>query len=230
MHDSLKQIPSLILEVACGALTQANTHAAFFDPGMEHWGYMSVLNTALAGELFIKAIIAREHPLLIFKDLFHLYDEQGDEMNIKKIIRSGRTYSFEHLPKLLWVAAGERLPDMNNFEKIRQLRNAIQHFCIPENITFLEMKKVSTHFIYNNIDPLIEKHFGLYAIEYCEDQVGYDYLVQYLIGSQVLFSIPDDFGISEIDVEKILSKTSAAYQVEFNKRLTKRGIKNFGRG
>lgn len=230
MHDSLKQIPSLILEVACGALTQANTHAAFFDPGMEHWGYMSVLNAALAGELFIKAIIASEHPLLIFRDFFQLYNEQSDEMDLKEIIQSGRTYSFEHLPKLLWVAAGERLPDINNFQKIRHLRNAIQHFCIPENINMVEMKKISTDFIYNNIDPLIEKHFALYAIEYCEDHVGYDYLVEYLISSQVLFSIPDDFGVSEIDIDEILSKTSPAYQVEFHKRLTKKKIENFGRG
>jgi hypothetical protein len=72
MHSALKQIPSRILRLAKGALAQANTHAVFMDPGNEHWDFMSVLNTAHAGELFLKAMIAKEHPLLIFRDILAL--------------------------------------------------------------------------------------------------------------------------------------------------------------
>jgi hypothetical protein len=52
MHKSIENIPNRILEMAIGALMQANTHAAYFDPGMEHRENMSVLHAALAGELF----------------------------------------------------------------------------------------------------------------------------------------------------------------------------------
>jgi hypothetical protein len=34
MHEELKEIPGRILQVAIGALTQANQHAVYYDPGM----------------------------------------------------------------------------------------------------------------------------------------------------------------------------------------------------
>ncbi|MER8599816.1 hypothetical protein [Mesorhizobium sp. M0955] len=102
---------------------------------MDHWTDMSVLNAAMAGELFIKAIVAKEHPLLIFRDLFQLDDPVNQDLKIEHIIEKGKTYNFEHLAKLLWVATGERLPDLDSFEKLRKARNAIQHFCSPgENV------------------------------------------------------------------------------------------------
>ncbi len=88
MHKVLSSIPERILEQAIGALSQANMHSSFMDPGNEHWGSISVINAAHAGELFIKAIIAKEHPLLIFKDLFNLDDGKGDEIEIVDLIIS----------------------------------------------------------------------------------------------------------------------------------------------
>jgi hypothetical protein len=82
VNEALRGIPDRILALATGALAQANTHAAFADPGNEHWPQMSVLNAAHAGELFLKAIIATEHPLLIFKDLPTLDDKQADELDL----------------------------------------------------------------------------------------------------------------------------------------------------
>src|SRR5229473_2835856 len=100
MNPALKQIPQRILHLARGALSQANTHAVYLDPGNEHWEYMSVLNTAHAGELFLKAIIAREHPLLIFKDLFSLDDSGNGLLDISSLIQRGRTHDFEKLPQV----------------------------------------------------------------------------------------------------------------------------------
>ena len=86
MHPALEQIPSRILLLAKGALAQANTHAVFMDPGRE-WDFISVINTGHAGELFIKAIIAKEHPLLIFKDLFGLDDKSSEQLDIDALIK-----------------------------------------------------------------------------------------------------------------------------------------------
>lgn len=36
---------------------------------------MSVVNSAHAGELYLKAVIAKVQPLLIFKDFFNLSDK-----------------------------------------------------------------------------------------------------------------------------------------------------------
>lgn len=219
MHPDLKDVPKRILNVAIGALTQANQHAVYYDPGMDHWDDMCVLNAALAGELFLKTIIAVEHPLLIFRDLFQLDDPNNPDLTIEHIIEKGRTYNFEHLPKLLWVSTGERLPDMKSFEALRKARNAIQHFCSPSDK--LDLRRLALEFLYKNIDPLIKEHFGLYAIEYHEDtSVGYDYVVDCLVRHELLFSVPDNFEITEIDLDQAVAKTSTTYRNELEKRLS----------
>lgn len=222
MHNELKEIPDRILHVAIGALMQANRHAVFYDPGMDHWTNMGILNAALAGELFLKAVIAKEHPLLIFRDLFQLNDDNNEELSIDHIIRKGKTYGFESLAKLLWVTTGERLPDMESFEKLRKARNSIQHFCVPSEGE--DLRSISLRFLYNNIDPLIYKHFNIYAIEHHEDHVGYDYVVKCLIMNNLLFSIPDDFSVGEIDLKETLADRPKKYQQEFMKRLQQKGV------
>jgi hypothetical protein len=227
VHQDLKDIPRRILNVAIGALTQANTQAVFFDPGMEHREDMCILSAALAGELFLKAIIASEHPLLIFRDIFQLDDLNNDDLKIEHIIEKGRTYNFEHLPKLLWVSTGERLPDTDSFEKLRTARNAIQHFCSPSEK--IDLRRLALEFLYKNIDPLINKHFDLCAIEYHEDfSVGYDYVVECLVRNELFFSIPVDFGVTEIDLDRAIAETSVAYRNELKKRLSGRLGKKAG--
>ncbi len=223
MHVGLEDIPSRILDVAIGALTQANQHAVYYDPGMDHWTDMSVLNAAMAGELFLKAIVAKEHPLLIFRDLFQLDDPIDHDLKIEHIIEKGKTYSFEHLPKLLWVSTGERLPDMDSFEKLRKARNAIQHFCSPAET--VDLRRLALEFLYKNIDPLINRHFNLCAIEYHEDtSIGYDYVVGCLIRHELFFSIPDEFVITEINLDEALSGCNAEYREGLAKRLSAKGL------
>jgi hypothetical protein len=190
---------------------------------------MSILNAVMAGELFLKAIIAKEHPLLIFKDLFQLDDPTSSDLSITHIIEKGKTYKLEHLPKLLWVATGERLPDMESFDKIRKARNAIQHFCSPGDDA--NLRRLSLDFLYKNIDPLINRVFGLYAIEYHEDNsVGYDYVVSCLVSNELLFSVPDDFSVGEINLAQELSMCSTTYQKQLANRFADKGLDmaNFG--
>jgi hypothetical protein len=223
MHKVLRDIPERILNVAIGALIQANQHAVYYDPGMDHWTDMSILNAATAGELFLKAIIAKEHPLLIFRDLFQLDDPINADLKLEHIIQKGRTYDFEQLPKLLWVSTGERLPDLNSFEKLRKARNTIQHFCSPTDAG--DLRCLALEFIYKNIDPLINHHFGLCAVEHHEDvSVGYDYVVNCVIQNELFFSIPSDFKITEIDLDEALSGTSGKYQKELSKRFAAKGL------
>lgn len=217
MHNALKDIPARILSTAIGALTQANTHSVYMDPGMEHREQMSILTTALAGELFIKAIIAREHPLLIFKDLFHLDQTNAQNIEIEQLIKSGRTYGFDQLPRLLWVTTGERIPDSQIYEEVRAARNSVQHLCSPYTVS---LQSLSLDFIYKIIDPLIYKYFGLYAIEYHEDfSIGYDYVVDNLISRELHFSIPKNFQVGEIDLQHEIGKTSKSYANVFGKKL-----------
>lgn len=217
MNPSLKQIPQRILHLAKGALTQANTHAVFRDPGNEHWEYISVINTAHAGELFLKAIIAREHPLLIFKDLFGLDDSGNGLLDVDSLIQRGRTHDFEKLPQVLWATTGKRVPNLKCFERLRRARNAIQHFCAPEQEDF---QALSLEFIYTIIDPLIAELFDICAIECHEDHsIGYDYVVERLLRAQLKFTIPDDFEVTEIDMKKCLESASKSYRAWMEKQL-----------
>lgn len=210
MNEELRRIPDRILVLATGALAQANTHAAFMDPGSEHWPQMSVLNAAHAGELFLKAIIATEHPLLIFKDLPTLYDNQSDELNLQRLLTRGRTHEFEKLPQVLWATSGIRIPNPESYERLRLSRNAIQHFCEPDED---DLGGLSLEFIYSIIDPLISKHFGLHAIAFHEDHsAGYDHLVGTLLRREIQFSIPSDFDLGEIRIAEEISKASNPYR------------------
>jgi hypothetical protein len=210
MNRALEEIPHRILNLAIGALTQANTHAVYSDPGNEHWEHICVLNTAHAGELFLKAIIAKEHPLLIFKDIFNLDDNSGKLLDIEKLIKRGRTHDFERLPQILWATTDNRIPNPSCFERLRLARNAIQHFCAPDEQDF---RALSLEFIYTIIDPLISKAFNLCAIEFHEDpSVSYDYIVATLLRSELKFTVPDTFEITEIQMADELVNASSSYQ------------------
>ena len=219
----LRQIPHRILTLAIGALAQANTHAVFADPGNEHWDFISVTNTAHAGELFLKAIIAKEHPLLIFKDLFNLDDNRADALDLVNLIKRGRTHDFEKLTQVLWVTTGQRVPNPDCFERLRRVRNSIQHFCAPENEDF---RALSLEFIYTIIDPLIRKNFGLFAIEHHEDHsAGYDYVVGCLVRHQLKFSIPKNFDLTEIRLRRELDGAEEDYRTWLANELTRIGRK-----
>lgn len=217
MNEELRSIPDRILGLARAALTQANHHAVFMDPGNEHWPLMSVLNTAHAGELFLKAIIATEHPLLIFKDLVTLDDKNIDELNLERLMTRGRTHDFEKLPQVLWATTGLRIPNPECYERLRLARNAIQHFCSPND---RNLSDLSLEFIYTILDPLIADRFGIYAIEHHEDHnVSYDYVVACLLRHELRFSLPKDFAVTEIDLNEEVDAASAEYHTWFREAL-----------
>jgi hypothetical protein len=221
MNPALIEIPARIVNLAKGALAQANHHAVFSDPGNEHWDYMCVLNAAHAGELFIKAVIAKEHPLLLFKDVFGFDDGSADLLDVSRLIERGRTHDFERLPQVLWAATGIRLANLECYRRLRGARNSIQHFCAPENEDF---RALSLEFIYSVIDPLIASEFGLCAIEFHEEPgEGYDYVVGSVMRHGLKFTVPNDFEITELDLSEALSGQDAKYRAWLKRELKRVG-------
>ena len=217
MHPALQEIPSRIFRLAEGALAQANTHAVYMDPGKEYWDFISVINAGHAGELFIKAVIAKEHPLLIFRDLFLLDDEASDSLNIEDLITRVKTYELNNLPQILWATTGYRIKEIKCFERHRKARNAIQHFCDPDKI---DLRSLSLEFIYKIIDPLVAQYFGICAIAYHEDpSVSYDYVVAQLLRSELKFTMPKDFNVTEISIKEELEGCDEAYRNWIQKEL-----------
>lgn len=213
--SEIDEIPERIFRMASDALTQANTHAIFDGPGVEHWANMSILDAAHAGELFLKAVIAQAHPLLIFRDLFSLDKSAQEPLDLRHVIEHGRTYNLEHLPKLLWVVHGERLPDLDSFEELRKARNAIQHFCAPD---IDRPGDLSLTFLYRNIDPLIKRHFSVDAVNFvAEDEQGY--LIEQLVRLELCFSSSGVIEISEFDISEALETVSVPYRQKIERQL-----------
>ena len=224
IQAKLAQIPDRILDLAMSALRQANTHAVYLDRGNEHWGLMSVLNAAHAGELFIKARIANAHPLLVFTKV----DASAVPTNpaeIDTLLTSGKTHNFEKLPDILKSTTGVSIANTALFERLRKARNSIQHFCPPENE--IDPGKLALEFIYLVIDPLIRSEFNLFAIEFHEDpNVGYDYVVAGLLRQQIRFSVPDDFEVPEIELDEEIENADEDYKAWFRGELHRIGKSN----
>jgi len=224
MHPSLTNVTKNILRTAEAALSQLNHHAIFGGPGTDGWDIISVINAAHAGELFIKAIIADKHPLLIFKNIYSLSDKSGQSIvSLPELMEKGVTHDFQSLPSLYNAVTGYAFPNHENFEDLRKLRNKIQHFCADPNEDF---EGISLKFIYNCIDPLINKHFGFFAIEFYQDHVGYDYVVERIVREGLKFSIPDDFDIREVSLLDAFENCSVEYKAWLKAELTKIGKQN----
>jgi len=207
MHESLKQIQTRILRHATDALIRANTDAAFWDPHLQHRASLAPLAAAHAGELLLKALIAKEHPLLLFKNIGEKTTD--DEIDLDWLIRNGRTHDFSKLPSVLWAATGIKIPDIESFRRIAALRNQIQHFVDEREI---DVQLECLNFIYSNIDPLLHEHFGLTACEYHEDEFS-DYVIGCLVAHEIKFTVPADFEFSEIDPREYLAGASSAYKL-----------------
>jgi hypothetical protein len=152
--------------------------------------------------------------------LFSLDDSRANTLDLVSLIKKGKTHDFEKLPQVLWVATGQRLPNPDCFERLRRARNSIQHFCAPDDEDF---RALSLEFIYTIIDPLIRENFGLFAIEYHEDHVGYDYVVGCIIRHRLRFSVPSDFDIGEIQLSEKLEGADEEYRAWLAQELRKIG-------
>ncbi len=206
MHYSLIGISTRILGLATDALTRANTDAVYFDRGREHRLSLAPLAAAHAGELLLKALIAKEHPLLLFKNIGE--KATNDEIDLEWLLKNGRTHDFSRLPSILWAASGIELPDVNSFRRIAELRNQVQHFL---DVRDADVQFECLKFIYSNVDPMLKEHFGLCACQFHEDEFD-DYVIGSLLSHRIKFTVPDDIKLTEIDPFLYLQDASKEYR------------------
>ena len=211
------EIVSNILRLAIAAIKQTNKNAVFSGPMSEDWHYFSILNSVHAGELVIKAIIAEEHPLLIFRDLFSLYKDDA-ELTLQQLMLQGKSHDLSKLPQVLWAVTGQRIASKEIFKKALLVRNTIQHFLSPKNT---DLGHIALEFLYTIVDPLLADNFGIFAIEYHDNPDDYGYLVERLIHHEIKFSMPKDFGLEslEADGKGALENSSNEYREWFKKEL-----------
>ena len=205
LNNSLKDLDEKILRLALAALTRANTDVFYHDRGKEHHGVLAPLSAAHAGELLLKAIIAKEHPLLIFQSLTDTNPDK--DVNLDWLLQHGKTHDFSKLPSILKACTGNSIPDPRSFEALRKVRNQVQHFLQPSD----DLRDVAFEFIYKNIDPLLFEHFGEFAYQFHEDEFD-DYIIGTLFVSEIRFSCESLEGISEIEPNEYLANCNSTYK------------------
>lgn len=124
---------------------------------------LSVVHAAHGAEILIKARIAEEHPLLIFKS-YPKSNTTEDMLSIKELFEHGRTLMYSELPEVLQAATGYRIKELKKYQDFGALRNRIVHFAAPNCETAAETYK----FAFEVFDPIARDFWGESIIDYSE--------------------------------------------------------------
>jgi hypothetical protein len=206
MNPALKDVWKHIADLGLGALAHANRHAAYAAIENAKWPELSVIQASHAAELLIKARIAQEHPLLIFEQLPKSTQAAGEHLALKDLFEKGRTLQWNELPERLWATTGTTLPNVDKFQEFGRLRNGIQHFGVT---TGVEPGGLTLQFIFQVIDPFINREWDLFAVDRDEDTEPYVYFVGALVSREIEFLVSpeaaeqfDDWDVDWSDVSK----------------------------
>lgn len=216
MNPSLKGIWEHMRDLGLGALAHANRHAAYSAIENPRWPELSILQAAHAAELLIKARIAQEHPLLIFKEIPRSSQTSNSHLDAKDLFEKGKTIDWSALPERLWATTGIEIPNKENFVQFGKLRNGIQHFSPPPECDATEE---SLRFVFEVVDPFINECWGLYAVDYDEDHEAYVYFVSALAHREIPFLVSPDAAKCFEHWEVAWSEVSEAYKEEMHKRV-----------
>ncbi|HEX8638834.1 MAG TPA: hypothetical protein VF692_12275 [Pyrinomonadaceae bacterium] len=215
MNPALKDVWKQMSKLGLGALAHANRHAAYAAMENGSWPELSVLQAAHAAELFIKARIAQEHPLLIFEQLPRSTQAAGTHLDLEDLFKQGRTIQWADLPERLWATTGQSIPNRDKFVDFGKLRNGIQHFAAPD----IDAGKESLRFIYEVIDPFINECWGLFAIDYDEDHEPYIYFVNALVSREISFLVSPDAAATSQDWDVDWTTVRTGYRNEMQRRI-----------
>lgn len=217
MDNFFEMVSENMLELGLGALSHANYHAAYFNEANDKWGELSVIQAAHAAEILVKARIAQVHPLLIFKDLPSVSNQQS--LTIEKLSNDGRTIDWFDLPKVFKTITGCDFIKKDLFRDFGYTRNSLQHFGYFLNSKNTSPSLETLKFIYSFIDPFINEHWGLFAIDFDEGMDSYEHLPISLINYEITFLVsPNSAQYSEYWMDE-LQNSSSEYQHIMKERI-----------
>ncbi|HGV4648475.1 hypothetical protein RMR26_16025 [Enterobacter cloacae] len=200
MDASLRNVYEHMIALGAGSLSHANYLAHFVDWTNSMWSQLGVLQAAHACEIFLKARLAQEHPLLIFESLpkstADCVNKTTGLLDFESLLQKGQTITYSELPEKVWAATGVKINNLELYNSFGKLRNSIQHFAAPNEDVSLQ----TSQFIYDVIDPFINSQWGMCAMDYCDDSEGYEYLIPVLAGRGVNFIVSQNIsgGLSEL--------------------------------
>ncbi|MEI7255883.1 hypothetical protein [Dickeya dadantii] len=224
MDASLKNVYEHMIALGAGSLAHANYLAHFYDMNNSMWSQLGVLQAAHACEIFLKARLAQEHPLLIFESLpkstAECVNKATGVLDFESLLEKGQTIKYSELPEKVWAATGRKIIKKELYDDFGKLRNSIQHFAAPNK----DVSLLTSQFIYEVIDPFINAEWGMCAMDYCDDSAQYEYLIPVLADRGIHFIVSQKIcgGLNEL--AELIQDGSASYQSEMMSRGCNAGL------
>ena len=165
MNPETKQVSQHMKEFGLHILGRA-IYDATFNEMMRPFAHMlSVVHAAHGAEILIKARIAEEHPLLIFKS-YPKSNTTKDVLSIKELFKYGRTLMYSELPEVLWATTGYRIKELDRYLKFGELRNIIIHFSADPDC---EASTETLKFALEVLDHIVQDFWGESLIYYSQE-------------------------------------------------------------
>jgi len=202
INHNLDNVSEHIKELGLGMLAQAQRNLLTGTWDVLHFPQINcqifgILQAAHAAELLIKAAISERHPLLIFTKLPE--SSNVDLLDYQSLALKGKTVEYNALPQLLWAVTSYKIEKLDCYREFGILRNAIQHFAVPEE----NLEKRGAQFMYQVIDPIISHFWGLNAIEFNDTCDAEAHLLQQLRNLNIRYRLPE--GWDEFEAEALES-------------------------
>lgn len=187
VDPTLEEISDHLFSLGIASLRRANRFVFYSDPYAPHWPSLGVLSAAHAAEMFIKARIAQEHPLLIVSK-FPKQPKVARPISFRDLFDSAETIKYAELPDRLWATTGVSVPDPAAFHAFGRLRNSVQHFA--PSLAGTTQEEVH-RFVFGTIDPFINGEWDECAIDHCDDENGdhYEHIVDLLFRGKYKFNM-----------------------------------------
>ena len=165
MNPETKQVSQHMKEFGLHILGRAIYDATFSEMMRPFAHMLSVVHAAHGAEILIKARIAEEHPLLIFKS-YPKSNTTKDVLSIKELFKYGRTLMYSELPEVLWAATGYRIKELDRYLKFGELRNIIIHFSADPDC---EASTETLKFALEVLDHIVQDFWGESLIYYSQE-------------------------------------------------------------
>ncbi|MBD8463426.1 MULTISPECIES: hypothetical protein [Serratia] len=225
MDINLKEVYKHMLDLGAGSLAHANYLAHFHDMSNSMWSQLGVLQAAHACEIFLKARLAQEHPLLIFesipKSTADCVNKTTGLLDFESLLEKGQTITYSELPEKVWAATGKKINEIKLYNEFGKLRNSIQHFATPNK----DVSKLTSKFIYEVIDPFINSEWGLCAMDFCDDSGGYEFLIPTLANRNIYFTVSPHIHGGLLELSSLVKDGTTTYQKKMMSRGRKAGLK-----
>ncbi len=167
-QPELKDIWKNMKEFSYNILGRAIYDSTFSEMTKPFAHTLAVIHAAHGTEILIKARIAQEHPLLIFKKLPKPNrGKPPTKLDFDALFEKGISYMYNELPELLWASTGYQMSKdaIIDYSSFFNLRNGLVHFSANE----VDAAAKTLKFIFEVVDTLAWDFWGETFVEYAEE-------------------------------------------------------------